>query len=97
MCSKNYGNPAAFHCKVICYTQLSKFNDALQLITKNPKLSGNLDFEKAYCLYRLNQVQDALKVVENVSNPSLKLKELKAQILYRLEKYEECSLCTETL
>lgn len=81
---------AAFHCKVICYIQLSKFNDALQFITKNPKLSGNLDFEKAYCLYRLNQVQDALKVVENVSNPSLKLKELKAQILYRLEKYEEC-------
>lgn len=81
---------AAFHCKVICYIQLSKFNDALQFITRNPKLAVNLDFEKAYCLYRLNQVLDALKVVENVSNPSLKLKELKAQILYRLEKYEEC-------
>ncbi|CAL7937724.1 unnamed protein product [Xylocopa violacea] len=81
---------AAFHCKVICYIQLSKFTDALQFISKNPKLAINLDFEKAYCLYRLNQVPEALKVVENVSNPSLKLKELKAQILYRLEKYEEC-------
>lgn len=81
---------AAFHCKVICCIQLSKFNDALQFITKNPRLAANLDFEKAYCLYRLNQVLEALKVVENVPNPSLKLKELKAQILYRLEKYEEC-------
>ncbi|XP_076759567.1 signal recognition particle 72 [Xylocopa sonorina] len=81
---------AAFHCKVICFIQLSKFTDALQFISKNPKLATNLDFEKAYCLYRLNQVPEALKVVENVSNPSLKLKELKAQILYRLEKYEEC-------
>ncbi|XP_076295867.1 signal recognition particle 72 [Lasioglossum baleicum] len=81
---------AAFHCKVICCIQLSKFNDALQFILKNPKLAVNLDFEKAYCLYRLNQVPEALKVVENISNLSLKLKELKAQILYRLEKYEEC-------
>ncbi|XP_054004835.1 signal recognition particle subunit SRP72 [Hylaeus anthracinus] len=81
---------AAFHCKIVCFIQLSKFNDALQFITKNPKLSINLHFEKAYCLYRLNQVPEALKVVENVPNPSMKLKELKAQILYRLEKYEDC-------
>ncbi|KAI4502924.1 hypothetical protein M0802_001968 [Mischocyttarus mexicanus] len=81
---------AAFHCKVICYIQLSKFNEGLQLITKNQKLAINLDFEKAYCLYRLNQVAEALKVVEGIQNPSLKVKELKAQILYRLEKYEEC-------
>lgn len=81
---------AAFHCKVICYIQLSKFNDALQFINKNPKLATNLEFEKSYCLYRLNQVPEALKVVDSVQSPSLKLKELKAQILYRLEKYEEC-------
>ncbi|XP_076631595.1 signal recognition particle 72 [Colletes latitarsis] len=81
---------AAFHCKIVCCIQLSKFNDALQFIIKNPKLATNLHFEKAYCLYRLNQVPEALKVVENVPNPSLKLKELKAQILYRLEKYEQC-------
>ncbi|KZC12385.1 PREDICTED: signal recognition particle subunit SRP72 [Dufourea novaeangliae] len=81
---------AAFHCKIICCIQLSKFNDALQFIIKNPKVAVNLDFEKAYCLYRLNQVPEALKVVDNASNTSLKLKELRAQILYRLERYEEC-------
>ncbi|XP_011166899.1 signal recognition particle subunit SRP72 [Solenopsis invicta] len=81
---------AAFYCKIICYIQLSKFNEALQLIVKTPKLATCLEFEKGYCLYRLNQVSEALKVIENVQNPSLKIKELKAQILYRLEKYEEC-------
>ncbi|XP_012231168.1 signal recognition particle subunit SRP72 [Linepithema humile] len=81
---------AAVHCKIICYIQLSKFNDALQTIVKTPKLATNLEFEKGYCLYRLNQVHEALKVIENVQNPSLRIKELKAQILYRLEKYEEC-------
>lgn len=30
---------AAFHCKIICYIQLSKFNDALQAITRSPKLA----------------------------------------------------------
>ncbi|KAK0075073.1 hypothetical protein PV325_007424 [Microctonus aethiopoides] len=81
---------AAIHCKIICLIQLSKFNEAIQFLTKCPRLSINLDFEKAYCLYRLNQVSDALEVVEKVANPSLKIKELKAQILYRLEKYEKC-------
>lgn len=81
---------AALHCKVICYMQLSKFNDALQLIVKNPKLTAKLEFERAYCLYRMNQVPEALKIVEGIQNPSLKIKELKAQILYRLEKYEDC-------
>ncbi|XP_070155744.1 signal recognition particle subunit SRP72 [Polyergus mexicanus] len=81
---------AAFHYKIVCYIQLSKFNDALQAIVKTPKLATNLDFEKGYCLYRLNQISEALKVIENVQNPSLKIKELKAQVLYRLERYEEC-------
>lgn len=81
---------AAFHYKIVCYMQLSKFNDALQAIVKTPKLATNLDFEKGYCLYRLNQISEALKVIENVQNPSLKIKELKAQVLYRLERYEEC-------
>ncbi|XP_057340961.1 signal recognition particle subunit SRP72 [Microplitis mediator] len=81
---------AALHCKIICLIQLSKFNEALQLVSRHSKQTSNWDFEKAYCLYRLNQVPEALEVVENVSNPSLKLKELKAQILYRLEKYEDC-------
>ncbi|OXU27091.1 hypothetical protein TSAR_008396 [Trichomalopsis sarcophagae] len=81
---------AALHCKVVSFIQLSKFNDALQIINKFPKLLPKLEFEKAYCLYRLNQVQDAFKIIDNIQNPSLKVKELKAQILYRLERYEEC-------
>ncbi|XP_043269897.1 signal recognition particle subunit SRP72 isoform X2 [Venturia canescens] len=80
---------AAIHCKVICFLQLSKFNEALQFIIKNSKQSS-FEFERAYCLYRLNQVPEALKIVDNIQNPSLKIKELKAQILYRLERYEEC-------
>ncbi|XP_014226163.1 signal recognition particle subunit SRP72 [Trichogramma pretiosum] len=81
---------SALHCKVVSFIQLSKFNDALQIINKYPKLLPKLEFEKAYCLYRLNQVSEAYKIIENIQNPSLKIKELKAQILYRLEMYEDC-------
>ncbi|KAJ8670497.1 hypothetical protein QAD02_001756 [Eretmocerus hayati] len=81
---------AALHCKVVSFIQLSKFNEALQVINKFPKLIPKLEFEKAYCLYRLNQVADALKIVEGIQHPPAKVKELKAQILYRLERYEEC-------
>ncbi|EZA47743.1 hypothetical protein DMN91_012368 [Ooceraea biroi] len=81
---------AAFQCKIICYIQLSKFNEALQAIVKSPKLATNLEFEKGYCLYRLNRVSEALKVIGTVQSPSLRMKELKAQILYRLERYEQC-------
>ncbi|XP_067002510.2 signal recognition particle subunit SRP72 [Anabrus simplex] len=80
----------AFHCRIVCLIQLSRFQDALKAIAKEPKLSSNLAFEKAYCQYRLNQPQEALKTVNSASNLTAKLKELKAQILYRLEKYEEC-------
>ncbi|XP_034235450.1 signal recognition particle subunit SRP72 [Thrips palmi] len=80
----------AFHCKIVSLIQLSKFNDALGFISKNPKLSSDLTFEKAYCQYRLNQPQEALKTVNSEQQLSVKLKELKAQILYRLEQYEEC-------
>ncbi|KAJ9578829.1 hypothetical protein L9F63_004933 [Diploptera punctata] len=80
----------AFHCKVVCFIQLSRFHDGLKAIVNQPKLSGDLVFEKAYCQYRLNQPQEALKTINSVTQLSLKLKELKAQILYRLERYEEC-------
>nr|CAD7400517.1 unnamed protein product [Timema cristinae] len=80
----------AFHCKIVCLIQLSRFQDALKAIVKEPKLSLELVFEKAYCQYRLNQPQEALKSLDSVLTLSLKLKELKAQILYRLERYEEC-------
>ncbi|KAK7793568.1 hypothetical protein R5R35_000404 [Gryllus longicercus] len=80
----------AFHCKVVCLIQLSRFQDGLKAVNNTPKLSSDLDFEKAYCQYRLNQPLQALKTVNEASNVTLRIKELKAQILYRLEKYEEC-------
>ncbi|KAL0269921.1 UNVERIFIED_CONTAM: hypothetical protein PYX00_007502 [Menopon gallinae] len=80
----------AFHCKIVCLIQLSKFHDALQNINKQPKLSKNLIFEKAYCQYRLNQPGEAFNTVNAAPNLDQKLSELKAQILYRLEKYDEC-------
>ncbi|XP_063221217.1 signal recognition particle subunit SRP72 [Bacillus rossius redtenbacheri] len=80
----------AFHCKIICLIQLSKFQDALKACAKEPKLSASLIFEKAYCQYRLNLPQEALKTVDSDPEPSLKLKELRAQILYRLERFQEC-------
>ncbi|XP_071447805.1 signal recognition particle subunit SRP72 [Hetaerina americana] len=80
----------AFHCKIVSLIQLSKFQEGLNFITKNTKLSSGLIFEKAYCQYRLNQPQEALKTIECVSNLTPKLKELKSQILYRMERYEEC-------
>jgi len=83
-------DPKAFHCKVVCQIQLSKFQDALTTIGKNSKLSSELVFEKAYCQYRANQIKESYKTLQGVNNPTLKLKELKAQVLYRMEKYEEC-------
>ncbi|XP_046384994.1 signal recognition particle subunit SRP72 [Ischnura elegans] len=80
----------AFHCKIVSLIHLSKFQDGLNFISKNTKLSSGLVFEKAYCQYRLNQPQEALKTINNVAALTLKLKELKSQILYRLERYEEC-------
>ncbi|XP_014675381.1 PREDICTED: signal recognition particle subunit SRP72-like [Priapulus caudatus] len=80
----------AFHCKVVCLIQLSRFDEALKLIYKTPQLSSELIFEKAYCQYRLNQVQESLTTLRNVTNPSDKIKELLGQVLYRLEKSAEC-------
>ncbi|KAK6635587.1 hypothetical protein RUM44_000841 [Polyplax serrata] len=80
----------AFHCKVVCLIQLSRFQEALQAILKQTKFSKNLVFEQAYCQYRLNQPAEALKTINDAVNLEHKHKELKAQILYRLEQYEEC-------
>ncbi|KDR23740.1 signal recognition particle subunit SRP72 [Zootermopsis nevadensis] len=85
------GEEKAFHCKVVCFIQLSRFQDGLKAILNQPKFSQELVFEKAYCQYRLNQPHDALKTLNAATSLSSQLKELKAQILYRLERYEECS------
>jgi len=79
----------AFHCKVVCLIQQSKFNEALQTMQKNTALSKDFYFEKAYCQYRQNQTQQALETLEEVEELDFRLKELKAQILYRLECFNE--------
>lgn len=80
----------AFYCKVVCLLELSRFDEALTQINKNPEYLQNLVFEKAYCYYRLNKLNEALKTIEsNDGNLDYRTKELKAQILYRLERYTD--------
>lgn len=88
----------AFHCKVLALIHQSSFSDALVLINKNPLLSKDLIFEKAYAEYRLNRLEESLRSLQmspaTDSEPSraetFRIKELEAQIYYRLERYEEC-------
>lgn len=83
----------AGHCKVVCLVQLSKFQEALQVVEKY-KLGKLLVFETAYCQYRLNDPIKAYNTIKNsfdsVSMMSAQLKELFAQVLYRMERYEQC-------
>lgn len=79
----------AFHCKIVCLIQQSKFNEALQTMQKNPILSKEFYFEKAYCQYRQNNTAQALVTIDEVEEPDFRLKELKAQVLYRLEKFND--------
>uniref|UniRef100_A0A1A9ZHL9 Signal recognition particle subunit SRP72 n=1 Tax=Glossina pallidipes TaxID=7398 RepID=A0A1A9ZHL9_GLOPL len=80
----------ALHCKIICFIQLTKFEEALKFIEKNRLVT--LIFEKAYCEYRLNKPNLALKTIDDANLPALppNLKELRTQVLYRLERYDEC-------
>merc|ERR1712227_75910 len=80
----------AFHCKIVCLIQLSKFEDALTTMRKQPQMSSTLQFEQAYCEYRLNRCNEALKTLKAVANPDERMKELLGQVLYRLEDYGEC-------
>lgn len=81
----------AFHCKIVCLIQMTKFEEALKAVNGNPDLSAGLYFEKAYCQYRLNVPEQALVTINSAPDLSTdgQLLELKAQVLYRLEKYED--------
>jgi signal recognition particle subunit SRP72 len=79
----------AFESKMVCYIHLSKFQEAIEFMDKNPKLSGGLNFEKSYCYYRLGRLDEAKETLESTED-SLRKKELMSQILYRLESYEKC-------
>ena len=87
----------AFHCKMVCLLQMSKFQEVLkQMNDPGNQKYGDLDlsFEEAYCHYRLNAASKALEVLDRQAKASkqesTKHKELRAQILYRLERFSEC-------
>ena len=88
----------AFHCKMVCLLQMSKFQEVLKQLDDpgNQKFENiDLSFEEAYCHYRLNDAAKALEVLNRQSGSpgkeSSNHKELRAQILYRLERFTECS------
>ncbi|KAK2187665.1 hypothetical protein NP493_158g04070 [Ridgeia piscesae] len=80
----------AFTCKIVCFIQLGKFEEALAAIRKNAKLASCVVFEKAYCEYRLNRTNEALKTLDSSDKSDDRISELRGQVLYRLEKYDEC-------
>uniref|UniRef100_A0A914V267 Signal recognition particle subunit SRP72 n=1 Tax=Plectus sambesii TaxID=2011161 RepID=A0A914V267_9BILA len=81
----------AFKCKLVCLIQMSKFEDAVQLIRKTPPHQiGDCQFEKAYCEYRLNRSDEALKTLEQAGDSDFRCLELLAQLYYRLERFEDC-------
>ena len=39
---ENNEDATAFHCKIVCFVQLSKFEEALSAMNRNQKLSGSV-------------------------------------------------------
>ncbi|XP_062518352.1 signal recognition particle subunit SRP72-like [Corticium candelabrum] len=85
---KSPDDAAAFHCKIVCLVQQSKFKDVLQLLKSHRKHSEELCLEKAYCHYRLNNLQEAKRLLESMTNRTSVHNELLGQVLYRLENYD---------
>jgi signal recognition particle subunit SRP72 len=71
----------AFHCKIVCLIQLSKFDEALTSLQRFPVEQNDFYFERAYCEYRLNQIEDAQKTLKSCPNMTYKEKELLAQVV----------------
>jgi signal recognition particle subunit SRP72 len=87
--AENQQDEKAFHCKIVCWLQMGKFEEALTAINRNHAISSYLIFEKAYCEYRLNRTNEALRTLQSVEELSDRERELLAQVLYRLERYQE--------
>ncbi|CDW56430.1 TPR 9 and SRP72 domain containing protein [Trichuris trichiura] len=84
-CSKilsiNKNDPIALQCNVISLMQLSKFEDALNMISATGDLENVMAFEKAYCEYRLGRLEEAEKTLRlSMDSANLKSKELLAQL-----------------
>ncbi|CAL8087023.1 unnamed protein product [Orchesella dallaii] len=90
-------NELAFRCKIICCIHLDRISDAITFMTKNPKMTKKLGFEKAYCYYRLNDIKTAKEVLDKCEDSTRK-RELMTQILYRMEMYEKAyDSCKEVI
>ncbi|KFD46744.1 hypothetical protein M514_12371 [Trichuris suis] len=102
-CSKilciNKNDPIALQCNVISLMQLSKFEDAFNMISSTGDLEKVMAFEKAYCEYRLGRLEEAERTLRlSMDSANLKSKELLAQLLYRKEEYAEaCKYLSEVL
>lgn len=91
----------AFHCKIVCFIHLNKFDEAINLFNKKPEETESLAYEKAYCYYRTNQNRIALKILQDLQNErrtsgdtsdDTHILELLAQVSYRSE---ECTRSAE--
>lgn len=83
-------DPDALYCKIVCYIQLSQFEDATKMIDGIRK-DGETQFlfEKAYCLYRTEKYAESLHCLEKMAPGDHRFWDLKAQVLYRLERFSE--------
>lgn len=86
-------DPLALHCKIVCYVQLSKFQEASRLIDNVNKKTGSPKylFEKAYCQYRLEKYKESQELLSKLSQSDPHVRELQAQIFYRLEEYQNAT------
>ena len=83
------GDTDALKSKVVCLIELSKNEDALQVIEAAPSLETECTFEKAYCLYSLHREDEALTILApNGERPSGERElQLAGQIAYRQGKF----------
>ncbi|CAG8579690.1 12474_t:CDS:10, partial [Cetraspora pellucida] len=79
----------ALHCKVIIFLKLGKYQNALDLVTKNFS-EDQLPLERVYCLYRLNKFSEGAELLRKYRATGSNdggLRHLEAQVAYKLEDY----------
>lgn len=79
------GDGDALHTKVVSLIELSKTEEALQVLEATPALEQTCGFEKAYCLYSLYREDEALALLMPKGAEPTEARELQlaGQIKYR--------------
>jgi len=79
------GDTDALHVKVCSLIELSKTEEALQVIESSPGLAGACTFEHGYCLYALHREDEALELLMpgGATPEAPRDLQLAGQILYR--------------